>query len=119
MSLIAGDTNSEDQYYLEMIRHDDAIAAEGFSDLVENAAPIVVAVLDTGVLASHEDLENVMWSFNDIVGYDSTVSPGKEWAAADASDGNGHGTHVAGIIGAEGDNDKGIRGARLDLEAHI
>ncbi len=110
MNLLTADTNSEDQYYLDMIRHDEAIASDGFADLVENAAPIVVAVLDTGVLATHEDLTNVMWSFNGIVGYDSTVSPAKEWSAADASDGNGHGTHVAGIIGAEGDNDKGIRG---------
>ena len=110
MHLLGPDANAGDQYYLEMIRQPEAIAAEGFADLVKEAAPIVVAVLDTGVLANHEDLRNVMWSFQDVVGYDATVTPGQTLTMADAQDVNGHGTHVAGIIGAEGNNDVGIRG---------
>ena len=110
MNLLGPDADAADQYYLEMIRHPEVIGAEGFADLVKVAAPIVVAVLDTGVLANHEDLQNVMWSYKDIVGYDATVTPGKTLKMADAIDVNGHGTHVAGIIGAEGNNDSGIRG---------
>lgn len=80
---------------------------------------VVVAVLDTGVDFTHVDLLGNMWirpenvpaysddelgPFNDINGYNGTDS------IADPMDDNGHGTHCAGIIGAEGDNGEGIAG---------
>jgi thermitase len=80
---------------------------------------IVVAVLDTGVDFTHIDLVNNMWvrpanvpeytdnelgAINDINGYNGTDS------ISDPMDDNGHGTHCAGIIGAEGDNGVGISG---------
>ncbi len=52
--------------------------------------PIVVAVLDTGVDLDHPDLKDVL-----LPGYDATNS------ASGAQDENGHGTHCAGIIGAQ------------------
>ena len=69
----------------------------------------VIAVVDTGVDYTHEDLESAMWentlsSLKGYVGYnfiDSNNNP---------MDGNGHGTHVAGIIAAESNNNKGISG---------
>src|SRR5262249_31334712 len=57
---------------------------------------VVVAVIDTGVDAGHPDL-NVTFSISKITGDSSTA------------DEVGHGTHVAGIIGAR-DNDLGVRG---------
>jgi subtilisin family serine protease len=52
-----------------------------------NEAPGVTAyVLDTGVRATHQDLGG-------------RVLPGYDFVDTDASDGNGHGTFVAGIIG--------------------
>jgi subtilisin family serine protease len=73
------------------------------------AAPIVVAVLDTGVFAGHQDLKNVMWQNSaGAVGYDATAS--KTIARAESTDGNGHGSHVAGIIAGEGRNAHGIHG---------
>ncbi len=80
---------------------------------------VVVAVLDSGVDYTHEDLVSNMWvrpknlaaytddelgTFNDLNGYNGTDK------IADPMDDNGHGTHCAGIIGAEGDNGIGISG---------
>jgi cell wall-associated protease len=59
---------------------------------------VTVAVIDTGVKASHTDLSTV------LVGTDF-VTPDNN-----ANDENGHGTHVAGIIAATYDNKKGIAG---------
>lgn len=61
---------------------------------------VVVAVLDSGVDRSHEDLagnlDSRAWNFIDGNG--------------DVTDKNGHGTLVSGIIGAIGDNGRGSRG---------
>ncbi|HRI04011.1 MAG TPA: S8 family serine peptidase [Pyrinomonadaceae bacterium] len=80
---------------------------------------VVVAVLDSGVDFTHIDLKGNMWTrpanvpaytddelgtFNDINGYNGTDK------ISDPMDDNGHGTHCAGIIGAEGDNGEGITG---------
>jgi subtilisin family serine protease len=80
---------------------------------------VVVAVLDSGVDYTHEDLVNNMWirpsnipeyhdnelgTINDINGFNADDKQ------ADPMDDNGHGTHCAGIIGAEGDNGIGVSG---------
>jgi subtilisin family serine protease len=59
----------------------------------------VVAVLDTGVLESHEDLAGRLVPGHDFVQDDDTPQ-----------DENGHGTHVTGIIAADAGNGKGIEG---------
>lgn len=61
---------------------------------------LVVAVLDTGVDASHPDLAGRV-----LPGWDSMDPEGDG-----RSDPNGHGTHVAGIIGAASGNGEGISG---------
>ena len=80
---------------------------------------VVVAVLDTGVDLKHVDLVENLWKrpetvpaysddelgqIDDQYGFDGTD------AIQDPMDDNGHGTHCAGIIGAEGDNGEGIAG---------
>jgi len=80
---------------------------------------IVIAVLDSGVDYTHTDLANNMWlrpatvppyvddsagTIQDLQGYNAVDNN------ADPMDDNGHGTHCAGIIGAEGGNDIGISG---------
>jgi subtilisin family serine protease len=83
------------------------------------AEDVVVAVLDSGVDYNHEDLAPNMWkrpasmapyldtelgSVDDEHGFNAIEN------ASDPMDENGHGTHCAGIIGAEGENDIGIAG---------
>ena len=62
---------------------------------ISDTVNIDVAVIDTGIDASHPDL-NVIDGVN--------FAKGKSW-----SDGNGHGTHVAGTIAAK-NNDIGVVG---------
>ena len=64
-----------------------------------------VAILDTGVLASHIDLKNRIAQCKDFTSFKTPVVDGK------CDDKNGHGTHVAGIVAADGGSDgKGIYG---------
>ena len=86
---------------------------------------VVVAVLDSGVDYTHVDLVGNMWvrpknvpaytddelgTFNDLNGYNGTDKD------TDPMDDNGHGTHCAGIIGAEGDNGEGITGINQKIK---
>ncbi len=61
---------------------------------IEDPMPVDVAIVDTGVDASHPDL-NVVGGFAAVGGT--------------FADGNGHGTHIAGIVGAR-DNRIGVVG---------
>ncbi|MGD8474468.1 MAG: S8 family serine peptidase [Anaerolineae bacterium] len=60
---------------------------------------VTVCIIDTGLYADHEDL----WAPDRMAGYSQI--PGEEWN----TDGYGHGTHVAGTIGAL-DNEIGVIG---------
>ncbi|MGI8641330.1 MAG: S8 family serine peptidase [Pyrinomonadaceae bacterium] len=86
---------------------------------------VVVAVLDSGVDYMHPDLVANMWlrpdnvpqykdnelgTINDLHGFNAADNQ------SDPMDDNGHGTHCAGIIGAEGDNDEGIAGINWKVE---
>ncbi|MFA5506953.1 MAG: S8 family peptidase [Vulcanimicrobiota bacterium] len=81
----------------------------------------IVAVIDTGVDIRHPDLKDNIWTnegeipgdgidndgngvIDDVNGYNSAAKNN------DPKDDNGHGTHVAGTIGAVGNNGKGITG---------
>jgi subtilisin family serine protease len=80
---------------------------------------VVVAVLDSGVDYRHDDLAPNMWkrpasvapyqdaqlgTIDDEDGFNAIDNE------SDPMDENGHGTHCAGIIGAEGGNNIGITG---------
>lgn len=84
------------------------IDAESAWDKITDCSSVMVAVIDTGVNYNHEDLADNMWdgsaSGYNYHGYDFVNSD------YDPMDFNGHGTHVAGIIGAVGNNAKGVTG---------
>ena len=86
---------------------------------------IVVAVLDSGVDYTHQDLAANIWhrpdnlpaykddelgTINDQNGFNAADN------ARDPMDDNGHGTHCAGIVGAEGDNSEGIAGINWNVQ---
>lgn len=68
-------------------------------------AGVSVAVLDTGINGEHPDLKRRVKECKDFTAPKVSVADGK------CDDKNGHGTHVAGIIAADGGEDKkGIYG---------
>jgi thermitase len=91
--IIPDDPGYPDQYGLESIR-----APYGW-ETTTGSASITIAVLDTGVDASHPDLAGKVLAGYDFVNDD-----------ADPADDNGHGTHVAGIAAAQTDNGTGVAG---------
>ncbi len=72
----------------------------------ETGSGVTVAVVDTGVLGSHEDLAGAMVPGTDLASDAHSVDP----AGTGMVDPGGHGTHVAGIIGARANNNLGIAG---------
>jgi len=86
---------------------------------------VVVAVLDSGVDYTHEDLVENMWvrpasmapyHDNELGTIDDENGFNAIDTASDPMDENGHGTHCAGIIGAEGENDIGIAGVNWKVK---
>ncbi len=76
-------------------------------DTVTDCRSVVVAVVDSGVNYNHEDIAANMWDGGATYpnhGYDFVDSTN------DPMDKNGHGTHVAGTIGAIGNNGIGTTG---------
>lgn len=86
---------------------------------------VIVAVIDTGVDYNHLDLKNNMWvntaEKNGKEGVDDDENGfiddihGYSFFEGDSMDNNGHGTHVAGVIGAEGNNGIGIVGVNWEV----
>lgn len=85
-----------------------------------NATDIVVAVIDSGIRYTHEDLAANMWvnpspTFGDIYGARWVNGSGVP-TNGDPMDGAGHGTHVAGTIGAVGNNALGVAGVNWRIK---
>jgi subtilisin family serine protease len=91
----------------------DDIDAAAAWNLTTGSHNVVVAVIDTGVDYTDADLAANIWTnpyagtdgySGDLHGYDFVDNNGNPM------DGNGHGTHVAGIIAAAGNNGVGVTG---------
>ena len=79
------------------------IKAYGAWDKTTGSSSVKVAVVDTGIDSSHPDLPAV-------------VLHKDYYTTNNAEDDNGHGTHVAGTIGASTNNTTGVAGSNWGVE---
>lgn len=104
------------------------IAVKDAWSLCAGSSDIVVAIVDSGISYLHEDLSNSMWVnqaekdgqmgvdddgngfVDDKYGYNFIRKSGNITSTEIGEGAPGHGTHVAGIIGATSNNGKGISG---------
>jgi PKD repeat protein len=104
----------------------DIHAVQGW-DTLHDASGVIVAVIDSGIRYTHQDLAGNMWTnpneipdngidddhngfIDDVHGVNAIVDGGNP------NDDNGHGTHVAGIIGAVGNNGVGTVGVAWKVQ---
>jgi subtilisin family serine protease len=95
-------------------------------EIQKGSKNVIVAVIDTGVDYTHQDLATNIWKnlgeiandgidnddndyVDDVLGYDFTNKDDNPM------DDNGHGTHVAGTIGAVGNNNLGVVGVSQNV----
>lgn len=87
---------------------------------------VVVAIIDSGIDLNHQDLKNNLWTNPGEIAGDGIDNEGNGYIDDvhgwnfysnnnDIQDRYGHGTHIAGIIGAEGNNAVGVAGINWNV----
>ena len=112
----------------------DKIQAKKAWDLTKGDTNVVVAMIDDAVLLSHPDLKNKIWRnwkeipnnnkdddgngwVDDVYGWDAADSDNNPNPVSNASSTlHSHGTHCAGIVGAETNNSKGISSIGINIK---
>ncbi len=103
----------------------DIDASEAWT-LTKGSNDVVVAVVDTGVDYTHPDLMANMFRNEQDCNANGVDDDGNGYVDdcygidtangdSDPMDDNGHGTHVAGIIGAVGNNEVGVAGVNWNV----
>ncbi len=123
-SITPNDPFYKNQWYLAKIRADSAW------DKISESSDMVIAVIDSGIDISHPDLIDNIWKnprelannnkdddkngfVDDINGWDfvnNTADPSPKFSPGWTEAGVSHGTMVAGIIAARGNNNQGVAG---------
>lgn len=128
---IPNDSFFADQWSLNNPSDADIDAPEAWS-ISKGSASVIVGVLDTGADLTHPDLVPNLWNGSSEAGGckdDNGVvieggCPYHGWNYVtdndpandnDPTDDHGHGTHVASIIGAKGDDGVGISGVVMNV----
>lgn len=98
VSLSAGEYHNGghvSQWWMEAISADRAFA----ENIVSEGQQVIVAIIDSGIRLTHEDLSSKL-----VAGYNFINN------TTNATDDNGHGTHVAGLVAAVTNNSVGLAG---------
>lgn len=113
LNTVSDDPLVSEQWHLDgtgrFVCNSQGIAYSSTQNATKTGEP-VIAVMDTGIDYTHEDLKDRMWvnpspnTMPGLHGYDFTISH------PDCMDTDGHGTHCAGTIAAVSGNQKGIAG---------
>ena len=130
--LAPNDPQYQDMWSLENVSqtggvNDADIDASAAWDVTTGSGSTIVAVIDTGIDINHPDLAGNLWINVDEIGGDGIDNDGNgyvddlygyDFINGDANpfDDQGHGTHVAGTIGAVGGNSVGIAGINWDVQ---
>ncbi|MDC3046212.1 S8 family serine peptidase [Prochlorococcus sp. AH-736-A20] len=122
----------KDQWYLfntgqaDAIDNYDIFAPEAWKD-TSSSPKITVAVIDTGIDYNHIDLDDNIWINTGEIKNNNIDDDGNGYIDDyqgwdfyyqdnNPMDYTNHGTHVAGIIGAEGNNSIGTSGISWDVQ---
>ncbi|MFC1862916.1 S8 family serine peptidase [Thermodesulfobacteriota bacterium] len=144
IKLFPDDTEFAKQWYLHNTGQaggigDADIDAPEVWDIERGNEAVVIAVVDTGIDYTHEDISQNIWVnsgeipdngldddgngyVDDTIGWDFVDSDNgasdEDYTVQDNDpmDKQGHGTHVAGIIGAVANNEKGVTGVAWNCE---
>jgi hypothetical protein len=123
-ALIPSDTYFSNQWYLQKIK-----AVQAWDNIRESPR-VIIALLDSGVQVSQPDLEDNIWVnkreiagnkidddkngfIDDVNGWDfvnDVSDPSPKFQAGFTEDGINHGTIIAGIAAAAGNNAAGVTG---------
>lgn len=127
---IPNDTRFSEQWNMNNSNDADIDAPEAWATQT-GSSDMLVAVIDTGVDYDHEDLKDQMWrnpgesgGGKESNGIDDDNNGYKDdyrgWNFTsdnnDPYDDNQHGTHCAGVIGAVGNNAKGVAGVNWSVK---
>lgn len=110
ISIASANTPNDTNYFAQWGL--DKIGIKNAWALCDNIDRVRVGIIDSGIDANHEDLDDNI-STADL---HRDFSEGREVYVDTPTDVIGHGTHVAGIIGAESNNGIGVTGINWNIE---